>query len=77
MLGRWKKTSYGGQSMPVSGLRHYISQPSSLSAMFTDSLHAVIYILFILVSCAVFSRTWIEVSGSSAKEVAKQLKDKT
>ena len=33
------------------------------------------YILFILVSCAVFSRTWIEVSGSSAKEVAKQLKD--
>ena len=75
MLGRWKETSYGGQSMPVSGLVYYISPPSTLSAMFGDPLHALTYILFILVSCAVFSRTWIEVSGSSAKEVAKQLKD--
>jgi len=26
-----------------------------------------------LVACALFSKTWIEVSGSSAKDVAKQL----
>lgn len=26
-------------------------------------------------SCAFFSKTWIEVSGSSAKDVAKQLKE--
>ena len=29
----------------------------------------------ILASCAVFSRTWIEVSGSSPKDVARNLKD--
>ena len=29
----------------------------------------------ILVACARFSKTWIEVSGSSAKDVAKQLRD--
>ena len=29
----------------------------------------------ILVACALFSKTWIEVSGSSAKDVAKQLKE--
>lgn len=75
LLGKWKEQSYGGQSMPVSGLVYYISPPGTLSAMLGDPLHAVTYILFILVSCAVFSRTWIEVSGSSAKEVAKQLKD--
>lgn len=75
LLGKWKETSYGGQSMPVSGLVYYISPPGSLSAMLGDPLHALTYILFIVVSCAVFSRTWIEVSGSSAKEVAKQLKD--
>merc|ERR1711918_306325 len=40
-----------------------------------DPLHAIIYLAFILVACAVFSKTWIEVSGSSAKDVAKQLKD--
>ncbi len=43
--------------------------------MINDPLHAVTYIVFILVSCAVFSRTWIEVSGSSAKEVASGLKE--
>ena len=75
LLGRWKETSYGGQSMPVSGLVYYISPPSSLSSMFTDPLHAFTYILFILISCAVFSRTWIEVSGSSPSDVAKSLKD--
>lgn len=75
LLGKWKETSYGGQSMPVSGFVYYISPPNTLSAMIADPLHALTYVLFILISCAVFSRTWIEVSGSSAKEVAKSLKD--
>merc|ERR1719326_1408828 len=30
---------------------------------------------FVLLSCALFSRMWIDVSGSSARDVAKQLKD--
>merc|ERR1712127_1130155 len=29
-----------------------------------------------LSSCALFSRTWIDVSGSSARDVAKQLRDR-
>lgn len=33
------------------------------------------YLVFILTSCALFSKTWIEVSGSSPKDVARQLKD--
>ncbi|KNF01568.1 hypothetical protein PSTG_05346 [Puccinia striiformis f. sp. tritici PST-78] len=32
-------------------------------------------IRFTLYSCALFSKTWIEVSGSGPREVAKQLKD--
>ena len=43
--------------------------------MLEDPLHALIYLAFILVACALFSKTWIEVSGSSAKDVAKQLRD--
>ena len=43
--------------------------------MQNDPLHALVYIVFILVSCAIFSRTWIEVSGSNPKEVAQNLKD--
>jgi len=39
----------------------------------TDPIHALFYVVFILTACALFSKTWIEVSGSSAKDVATQL----
>ena len=39
-------------------------------------LRALVYFIFILCACAAFSKTWIEVSGSSAKDVAKQLRDR-
>merc|ERR1711862_217321 len=40
-----------------------------------DPIHAIFYVAFVLTSCALFSRTWVDVSGSSARDVAKQLKD--
>jgi len=76
LLGRWKEFDGGqGQSFPIGGLVYYLSPPTSLSDIATDPLHAVVYIIFILSVCAFFSKTWIEVSGQSAKDVAKQLKD--
>ena len=32
-------------------------------------------VVFILVSCAFFSKAWIDVSGSSARDVARQLRE--
>ena len=75
LLGKWKESSLGGQSFPVGGLVYYISPPNTVLNMINDPLHALTYILFILVSCAIFSRTWIEVSGSSPKDVVKNLVD--
>merc|ERR1711935_79544 len=46
-----------------------------LGEILNDPIHAIFYLTFILLSCALFSKTWIEVSGSSPKDVAKQLKD--
>lgn len=40
-----------------------------------DPVHTVIYITFMLTACAIFSKTWIEVSGSGPRDIAKQLKD--
>ena len=40
-----------------------------------DPVHTAIYITYIIVACAVFSKTWIEVSGSAPRDVAKQLKE--
>jgi len=76
LLGVWKELRENpGQSVPVSGLAYYISPPHSLAEIAMDPFHAIFYVAFILISCALFSKTWIEVSGSSPKDVAKQLRD--
>ncbi|TMS19322.1 Protein transport protein Sec61 subunit alpha-like 1 [Larimichthys crocea] len=74
---RYLDTSTGGpaRAYPVGGLCYYLSPPESFGSVLDDPVHAIIYIVFMLGSCAFFSKTWIEVSGSSAKDVAKQLKE--
>lgn len=77
LLGRWQDVeSAGGRAnIAVGGLAYYVSPPSSLTEIVTDPVHAIFYFVFILTACALFSKTWIEVSGSSPKDVAKQLRD--
>jgi len=65
----------GSQSIPVGGLAYYVSPPGSLADVLYDPFHAIFYLTFILTACALFSKTWIEVSGSSPRDVAKQLRD--
>lgn len=64
--------SSGGpaRAYPIGGLCYYLSPPESFGSVLEDPVHAVIYIVFMLGSCAFFSKTWIEVSGSSAKDVS-------
>merc|ERR1712136_632383 len=76
LLGVWGDAESGGaRSYPIGGLLYYISPPESMMSMVLDPIHALTYIVFMFGSCAFFSKTWIEVSGSSAKDVAKQLRD--
>lgn len=72
LLGVWQETGRG-QSLPVGGLAYYISPPYNFAEIAADPIHAIIYLVFILSTCALFSKTWIEVSGSSSRDVAKQL----
>ena len=75
LLGRWQEVDANGVSRPIGGLAYYVSPLKSFSEIMYDPVHAVIYFVFILGACALFSKTWIEVSGSSARDVAKQLRD--
>ncbi|XP_027858489.1 protein transport protein Sec61 subunit alpha-like isoform X1 [Xiphophorus couchianus] len=75
LLGTWSEAGGPARIKPVRGLCYYLSPPESFGSVLEDPVHALIYIFFILGSCAFFSKTWIEVSGSSAKDVAKQLKE--
>jgi len=77
LFGKWQDEQTAGpqHTMPVSGLVYYISPPNSIAEVLEDPLRALVYLAFVLGACAMFSKTWIEVSGSSAKDVAKQLRD--
>ena len=59
----------------MSGLAYYMSPPLNFTDAALDPIHTAVYIAYMLIACAVFSKTWIEVSGSSPRDVAKQLKD--
>jgi protein transport protein SEC61 subunit alpha len=76
MVGTWREVEgYAGQYLPVGGLAYYISPPRTMAELLTDPFHTVFYLTFVLGTCALFSKAWIEVSGSSPKDVAKQLKE--
>ena len=64
-----------GHSAPIGGLAYYITPPQSMSSALGDPIQAIIYIMFVLGTCAFFSRMWIDVSGSSARDVVKQFMD--
>jgi len=75
LLGKWQDVEGGGHTVPVGGIAYYISPPRTLAEIVYDPFHAVIYLFFILAACAMFSKTWIDVSGSSPRDVAKQLRE--
>ncbi|XP_066320431.1 uncharacterized protein [Miscanthus floridulus] len=70
LLGVWKEASYA--AVPVGGLAYYITPPSSVAA---NPLHALIYTVLLLASCALLSQFWVITLGSSVRDVARQLTD--
>ncbi|SCZ90634.1 BZ3500_MvSof-1268-A1-R1_Chr9g10903 [Microbotryum saponariae] len=75
LLGVWEPMEDSAQLMAKSGLAYYMSPPHTLKEVVTDPIHTSLYIIFMLTACAIFSKTWIEISGSGPRDVAKQLKD--
>ncbi|CAI4035277.1 hypothetical protein SMKI_12G4270 [Saccharomyces mikatae IFO 1815] len=76
LIGVWGiRPGTQGPQMALSGLAYYIQPLMSLSEALLDPIKTVVYITFVLGSCAVFSKTWIEISGTSPRDIAKQFKD--
>ena len=75
LLGQWQDVESGSHSVPTGGLAYYISPPNSILEITRDPFHFIFYIAFVLISCALFSKTWIEVSGSGVGDVTRNLRD--
>ncbi|ANZ73521.1 BA75_01653T0 [Komagataella pastoris] len=75
LIGTWEAQPGSAQLFAASGLAYYMQPPMSLSQALLDPIKTAIYVVFVLTTCAIFSKTWIEISGSSPRDVAKQFKD--
>ncbi|RXW12435.1 hypothetical protein EST38_g13419 [Candolleomyces aberdarensis] len=75
VLGVWEPMEGSPQLRAVAGIAYYMSPPQTIKEAILDPIHTAVYITFMLSACALFSKTWIEVSGSGPRDVAKQLKD--
>ncbi|KAF9492950.1 SecY protein [Pleurotus eryngii] len=51
------------QLAATPGIAYYMSPPHAVKEAILDPIHTAIYIIFISTTCALLSRTWIEVSG--------------
>lgn len=75
IFGTWKQYQQSNQMYAVGGLAYYLSPPRSFTEAAVDPIHSLFYIVFMLGSCAMFSSVWVQFSGTSARDVAKQLRD--
>jgi len=75
LFGEWRADA-NGQYFPVGGLAYYVSPPRTVIEIISDPLHTIVYLVFILGSCALFSRVWIDISGQSAPDVARTLAER-
>ena len=75
LLGTWDARAGSSQLYANGGLAYYIQPPFNFTDALGDPIKTTIYIAFVLGSCAVFSTTWIEISGTSPRDVAKQFKE--
>eukprot|EP01084_Bolivina_argentea_P292702 503276_1 len=74
-FGVWEARDYSQSDnmIPVGGIARYITAPQSFGEMFSDPLHAIFYITFVLSTCALFSKIWIDINHTTARDEAKKL----
>lgn len=60
LLGTWQEVGgsdpRAGGSVPISGLAYWISPPRDLTTFIMEPLHSLVYTVFVMASCAFFSR---------------------
>ncbi|KAG0937015.1 hypothetical protein G6F57_007713 [Rhizopus arrhizus] len=71
VLGVWS----GDKLVPVGGIVYYLSAPHGLIDAIFHPVHTLVYASLTTIVCAYLSKLWTDVSGSSSRDVARQLKD--
>ena len=57
----------------VSGIAWLLSTPNKITMFVTEPFHILVYAIFFLSCCVLFSYLWVEISGLNAKKISEQL----
>lgn len=74
IFGTWDSSAESAQAYAVSGLAYYLQPPFGIVDALWDPLRTGFFVTFVVVTSAIFAKTWSEISGSSPKDVAKLFK---
>ena len=74
-LAIWQKDPMTGRDKLIGGMTFYLTPPKGIRGVMDDPVHFVIYTFIIVVSCGLFARAWLDISGRSPLDVLKQLND--
>lgn len=75
ILGRWSEIDETGNAHLQGGLAYFFSPPRTLWELLTDPIHTVFYVATLLFAFGLICYIWIDVNGSSARDVARQLQE--
>lgn len=76
ILGVWEPAlPESTQLVPVSGIVYYLSAPRGFVDAVFSPVHTVVYFIISIATCAYLSKVWVDISGSTSRDVARQLKD--
>lgn len=74
IFGTWESSTESAQAYAVSGLAYYLQPPFNLVEALWDPLRTFFYLVFVVVTSAIFAKNWSEISGSAPRDVAKLFK---
>ena len=60
------------KGVATDGLAWLLSTPN-LTMFITEPIHVLVYAVFFIISCMLFSYLWVEISGLNAKKISEQL----
>ena len=72
IFGRWSEVE-NGTSYLQGGFGYFLSPPRNTWELITDPIHTAFYTAYVLFTFVYICRIWVDVNGSSARDVARQL----
>ncbi|GCA63840.1 SecY/SEC61-alpha family protein, partial [Kipferlia bialata] len=74
LIGSWREVeSSPGQYVPTSGLIYLLAPPTSMFAAATHPIHTVLYLTWMLGSCGLIAKYYVDMSGTGADKKEEEL----